>query len=436
MRFRYLMAAALTAAAGSLAVTPAFADAVADFYKGKRIQIIVGSGSGGGYDTYARLLARHYGRFIPGHPGFVVRNMDGAGSIVATNFVANVAPKDGTVIAGMQRNATMVEIMGQKGPKFKSAELNWLGSLADEAGACAIAKRSGIKSFEDVFTHSFNMGGTGPNDTEINPALINNVLGAKFRLIKGYPSTPPVHLAIQRGEVDGVCQSWASLSEQGGPGIRSGALIPIVQLTIKPVPELTKMGVPVIFDFIKPEHLQGGMSAEEAANYFKLVMGVRVMGRPFALAGGVPADRVKALKAAFIATAKDAKFKAEADKMHRDVELVTGDEIQAIVADMARTPKEQLAKLDDLLKFKGVSETAKVELPTHTGKVTKTGEGGRSVTVNAGGKAISTGISGSRTKVTVDGKAAKRDAIKEGMTCTVTLPSPGAKEAMKVDCKG
>ena len=128
------------------------------------------------------------------------------------------------------------------------------------------------------------------------------------------------------------------------------------------------------------------MSAEEATNYFKLVMGVRVMGRPFALAGGVPADRVKALKAAFVATAKDAKFKAEADKMHRDVELVTGDEIQAIVADMARTPKEQLAKLDDLLKFKGVSETAKVELPTHTGKVTKTGEGGRSVTVNAGGK--------------------------------------------------
>lgn len=436
MRFRYLMATALTVAAGSLAVTPASADAVSDFYKGKRIQIIVGSGAGGGYDTYARLLSRHYGRHIPGNPGFVVRNMDGAGSIVATNFVANVAPKDGTVIAAMQRNAAMVEIMGQKGPKFKSAELNWLGSLANEAGACAIAKRTGIKSFEDVFTRSFNMGGTGPNDTEMNPALINNLLGGKFKLIRGYPSTPPVHLAIQRGEVDGVCQSWASLSEQGGPALRRGDLIPVVQLTIKPVDELTKKGVPVIFDFITKERIPAGMSVEEATNYFKLIMGVRVMGRPFAVAPGVPADRVKALKTAFVATANDPKFTAEAAKMHRDVELVTGDEIQEIVAGMSKTPKEQLARLDDLLKFRGPTETTKVEMPKHTGKVTKAESGGRAITVSAGGKDVAAAISGSRTKVTIGGKSAKRDAIAVGMTCTVTLPSPGAKEAVKVDCEG
>lgn len=434
MRSSIFLAAAL-AVTGGLAPVSASADALADFYKGKRIQIIVGSGPGGGYDTYARLLTRHMGRHIPGNPGFLVKNMEGAGSIVATNFVANVAPKDGTVIAGIQRNAAMVEIMGQKGPQFKAGELNWLGSLANEAGACAIAKRTGIQSFDDVFKRVFVMGATGPNDTEINPALMNNTLGSKFKLIKGYPSTPPVHLAIARGEVDGICQSWASLSEQGAPGLKSGELIPIVQLSLKPVPELSAKGVPLIFDYIKEGNLAPGMTVDEVQNYFRLMMGVRVMGRPFAMAPGVPEDRVKAMRAAFVATAEDEKFKAEAAKQRRDVELVTGEEIQEIVAGMAKTPKDQLAKLDDLLKFKGVTETAKVELPTHTGKVTKVDGGGRTIAIDANGKEVSTGVSGSRTKVFIAGKADKRDSIMVGMTCTIELPMEGAKEATKVDCK-
>jgi len=119
---------------------------------------------------------------------FITKNMDGAGSIVVMNFVANVAPKDGTVIAALQRNLALVQIMGQKGPRFKAQEINWLGSLANEAGVCAIAKRTGVKSFEDAFTREFVMGGTGPNDTEIQPALLNNTLGTKLKLIKGMPS--------------------------------------------------------------------------------------------------------------------------------------------------------------------------------------------------------------------------------------------------------
>ncbi len=434
MRIRTITSVAAAAVAGSFAIMPATADPVADFYKGKRIEMIVGSGPGGGYDVYARMLTRHMGRHIPGNPGFVTRNMEGAGSIVATNFVANVAPKDGTVIGGIQRNAAMIEIMGQSGPQFKSQELHWLGSLANEAGACGIAKRTGITSFDEVLKRELLFGGTGPNDTEINPALINNLLGGKIKLIKGYPSTPPVHLAIQRGEVDGICQSWASLSEQGGPRIKSGDFIPVVQLTIKPVDELTKMGVPVIFDFVKPENLPAGMSVEEATNYFELVMGVRVMGRPFVVAPAVPADRVKALRAAFSATAKDKAFLDEATKMRRDVDLVTGDEVQAIVAKMAATPKERLARLDDLLQFKGVTQTAKVEQPKHTGKVTKS-EDGRTIAIDAGGKEVTTSISGSRTKVTIGGAEAKREQIQVGMTCTITLPDASAKEAANVDCK-
>mgnify|MGYP002630709829 CR=1 FL=1 len=435
MRTWHLITTA-AAACGLFAAGPASADAVSDFYKGKRIQVLVGSGPGGGYDVYSRMLARHMGRHIPGNPGFLVKNMDGAGSIVMANFVFNVAPKDGTVIAGLQRNAAMVEIMGQKGPKFKSKDLNWLGSLADEPGACAIATRTGITSFEEVFTRTFIMGGTGPNDTEINPALINNALGAKFRLIKGYPSTPPIHLAIERGEVDGICQSWASLSEQGGPSLRSGVLKPIVQLTIKPIPELTKLGVPVIFDIIKTgQHLGAGVTQEEATAYFKILMGVRVMGRPFALAQKVPADRVKAMRVAFEAMTKDPKFLAEAKKLKRDVELVTGEDIQKIVEDMSAQPTSALAKLEDILKFKGPTQTAVVVQPKFTGTISKIIEGGRKIAVTVDGKEMTTGISGSRTKVTVGGKKAKRGDLKEGQNCVVTLPNEGAKDAAKVDCK-
>lgn len=438
MRFRTLVtSAAVAAGCGFLAAPPASADAVADFYKGKRIQLMVGSGPGGGYDTYARMLSRHMGRHIPGNPGFTVKNMEGAGSIVMANFVFNVAPKDGTVMAGMQRNAALAEIMGQQGPKFVSKDINWLGSLADEPGACAIATRTGIKSFDEVFTRSFIMGGTGPNDTEINPALLNNALGAKFRLIKGYPSTPPIHLAIQRGEVDGICQSWASISEQGGPAFRDGSFKPIVQLSLKPIPELQKQGVPLIFDVIKTgKYLAPGVTQAEAESFFKMLMGVRVMGRPFAVDGKVPADRVTALRVAFNNMAKDPQFTAEAQKLRRDVDLVTGEEIQQIVTDMASTPKATLARLDDMLKFKGPTTQAKVEMTKHTGKITKSEGDGRNLTLDAKGKPVTTGVSGSRTKVFIGGKAADRKDVKAGMECTFELATPDAKEASKVDCKG
>jgi hypothetical protein len=206
-------------------------------------------------------------------------------------------------------------------------------------------------------------------------------------------------------------------------------------LTIKPIPELSKQGIPTIFEVIKDgKHLAPGVTAEEATAFFNMLMGVRVMGRPFAVAAGVPADRVKALRAAFVTTAKDPKFQAEAKKLKRDVDLVTGEEIQAIVEKMAATPKPVLTKLDDMLKFKGPTQTAKIEMSKHTGKLAKIVDGGRRIVVNANGKDVTAGISGSRTKITVGGKAAKRSAFKEGMTCTVTA-APGSKEAANVDCK-
>ncbi len=428
-----------TALAGALvlglAATPAVAQSVADFYKGKRITMYVGSSPGGGYDTYARLIARHIGRFIPGNPKFTVKNKVGAGSIVVANFVYNVAPQDGSVMVALQRNLPLVEIMGgQKGVKFESSKFHWLGSLANEAGVCAVDKRTGIKSFEETFTKPVIMGGTGPNDTEITPALLNNTLNTKFQLIKGYPSTPPAHLAIQRGEVDGICQSWSSFKAIAGSYYTDGNMVPIVQLSLKKHPELTKLGVPLVFEYITKKYVAPGLKVEDVTSYFRLLMASKAMGRPFAVGPGVPADRVKALRAGFTAMAKDPKFLADAKKQKREVNLVTGAEIQGIIKKMAATPKAVLAKLDGLMKFRGKTKIAKVEMLVHTGKVTKTKKGGRRILIDYKGKEVTAKVSGSRTKVTLDGKKAKRKKIKAGMTCTFTYPGVGT-EAKKIDCK-
>ena len=418
-----------------LAATPVVAGAVADFYQDKRITMYVGSSPGGGYDTYARLITRHIGRFIPGNPKFTVKNKTGAGSIVVANFVYNVAPQDGSVMVSLQRNLPLVEIMDtQKGPKFDSSKFNWLGSLANEAGVCAVATRTGIKSFDEVFTKPVLMAGTGPNDTEITPALLNNTLNTKFQLIKGYPSTPPAHLAIQRGEVDGICQSWSSFKAIAGSYYTDGHMIPILQLSLKKHPEMAKLGVPLVFEYITKDRVAPGLKVEDVTSYLHLIMAAKAMGRPFAVGPGVPADRVKALRAAFEAMAKDPKFLADAKKQRREVNLVTGAEIQGIIKKMAATPKSVLAKLDGLMQYRGKAKMAKIVMLVHSGKVTKTKKGGRRIYIDYKGKEVKAKVSGSRTKVTIDGKKTKRKKIKVGMTCTFTYPGAGM-EATNVDCK-
>lgn len=412
---------------------PSHADAISDFYKGKTITVYVGSGAGGGYDTYARMMGRHMGRLIPGKPDFVVKNMDGAGSIIAANYVYNVAPQDGTVIGALQRNAPIVQIMGQKGPQFEATRFNWLGSFNNEVGIMAVAKRTGITRFQDLYAKEVLFGSTGPNDTEFYPALVANTLAVKVRLIKGYPSTPPTHLAMERGEVDAISQSWASFQAQSNM-YSKGDMVLLAQISLKPLPELKAKGVPLLMDLIDANHLQPGYTKDEVETLFRLLMATKTMGRPYALGPKVPADRVKALRTAFNKTAEDPKFAEEANRQSRDLSLVTGEEIQDIVAKMAAAPKDVLKKLEYVSQWHGPVKVAKVEIPKHTGKVTDTGKGGRKITIDASGKKVQAGVSGSRTKVRIGGKDAKRSAIKAGMTCTIALP-PGSKEAQMIDCK-
>ena len=410
------------------------ADEVADFYKGKRIKMIIGSGPGGGYDTYARLVGRHLGRHVPGNPKFLAQNKNGAASIVATNFIMNVAPKDGTVVGGVQRTIALVQLTGRKGPKYNAADIEWLGSLAKEAGVCAVATHAGVTKFEDAYTKKFAMGGLGQNASEFWPALFNNLLGTQFRLIKGYPGTPQLHLAIQRKELDGVCQSWASFREVGGKYVADGNIKPLVQVALQPDPDMQKLGVPMLTDLISAENLAKGQNVEDVRTFFKLTIVPTVMGRPFMMAKGVPKARLDAMRKGFYAMVKDPLFLADAKKLRRKVQLVTGEEIGEMVEELAKTPKSKLAALNDHFKFKGKVEKVVLPIIVHAGKVIKIQRKGRRITIDYNGKKRRANVSGSRTAVTLDGKKVKRGKIKKGMNCTFHYYGHKTR-AKKIDCK-
>jgi tripartite-type tricarboxylate transporter receptor subunit TctC len=434
---RNFTSAALAAIIGSaVAAGPAAADEIADFYKDKQVKIIVGSGAGGGYDTYARLVERHLGRHIPGNPSIITQNMTGAGGVRAANYVENVAPKDGSIIAGMQRGVALVQMMGQKGPKFKAADLNWLGSLAKEAGVCALATRTGVKSLSDTFRgdKQYTTGGTGPNSTEFWPALLRNTMAANFKLIRGYPATPQIHLAIDRGELDGVCQSWASFKVQSKEALEAGTIKPLVQISLHPDKEMTALGVPMLEEFLRPDNMAQGVSLEDAKLFFRLTVIPPVMGRPFAMASGVPDDKVKVMRKAFAAMVKDPQFLADAKKLKRDVEFVDGEEIQEILKDLSKTPTSKMAALNEAFKFRGPVEQVVLPIVRDTGKVVATKRKGRKISIDVGGKKSSASVSGSRTKVMIDGKKAKRGAVKVGMTCTFVYYGNNT-QAKELDCK-
>jgi tripartite-type tricarboxylate transporter receptor subunit TctC len=426
--------ASCVAAATAIVSAPALADPIADFYKGKTMKVIVGSAPGGGYDTYARTTARHLRRFIPGEPNLIVQNRPGAASINAANFVYTVAPQDGSVIAAIQRGAPILQIMGEKGPKFEATKFQWLGSLNSDAGALYVWHTAKVQSFKDAFKNPVFFGSSGPNDTEFYPALANNLLGAKFALIKGYKSAPMIRIAMERGEVEGISQTWASVKAGHPTWVPEGKIKPLVQVTLKPVKDLTKMGVPMMMDFVTREHVLPEYSVEDARAVFKLMLTGKTLSRPYAYGPKVPKERVIFMRAAFMKMANDPKFVADAKKEHRDVDPISGEEMQKVMEELSKTPKQVLANAKELIKFKGITKQAKIHLVKVTTKVTKLERKGRTMFFMHDGKEIKTKISGSRTKITIGGKKAKRSKVEVGMTCTFSMPKMGA-ESTNVDCK-
>ena len=416
----------LFAFCGVLAASTAFAqDPTADFYKkNNTIRLLVGSEAGGGYDGYSRLLARHLGRFIPGNPTIVVQNMPGAGGIVAANYLYNAAPKDGTAMAQVQRLVPFVQIMGEPGPQFETAKFNWLGSLASEVTTCVSWHTSPVKTFEDLKKTELIVGGSGPNDTESVPALLNNVLGTKFKIISGYPSSTAVTLAVERGEVHGICSSYSSLSSRNANWFKDKKINILVQASTQKHPEMPN--VPLALDLATNPEDKALLEFNDAR---------LAIGRPFMLPPGVPPERVKALRTAFNQMVKDKQFLADAAKEKRELDVVNGDDMQQLLERLSKTPKALVERLADAIKYKGPTIKANIKVETTDGSIAELQNGGRKVVFKLkDGKTFTAGVSGSRTKVKVAGKDAQRDDLKVGQNCAFAAPADG-QEASLIDCK-
>ncbi len=329
---RRLTSSSLCIAALSLAfANHANADVVADFYRGKTVTVIVGYTAGGGYDLYARALARHMGKHLPGNPNFIVQNITGAGSLNAANHIYNVSPKDGTAFGTFGRGIAMEPLIGTATKaQFDATKFTWLGSGTNEVSLCATWHTSPVKTWADALKTTFTVGGEGAgSDPDTFAALVRNVFGAKLKLVSGYHGTTDIILAIERGEVDGRCGwSWSSLKSTRPNWLAEKKINYLVHMSETKAPELPD--IPLISDFANDRQKQ----------ILKIVLSRQTMGRPFTAPPSVPEDRKQALRKAFDDTLRDPAFLDEAHKLKLDVNPVSGAEVDKLVSDLYRTPKD------------------------------------------------------------------------------------------------
>src|SRR6266581_4373739 len=317
--------AAMTAlVASTMAPSMQAQDSVAQFYRGKQINLFVGSTAGGGYDSYARLLARKFSSYIPGNPVIVPQNMPGAGSNKLAGYIYSVAPKDGTAIGAIFSGAIVQPLFGDP-VQHDPSKLIYLGTANIEAFLCLVRTDAPVKAFQDAFEKELILGSSNEGgSTRDFAAMLNNVLGAKFRLVTGYPGSNEIILAIERNEVQGACGiGWSSVAPQRARLLESGRTHIIAQLASRGHREMNRMGIPLAIDFAK---------SDEDRRVIDLIYRQLVFGRPYILPPGVPADRVAALRKAFMDTFRDPEIIAEAARMQLDIDALSGDEVQAEVA--------------------------------------------------------------------------------------------------------
>jgi tripartite-type tricarboxylate transporter receptor subunit TctC len=314
---------AILAALLALSPLAASADdkAVAEFYAKRTVTIAVGFSPGGNYDLYARLVSRHIGRHIPGHPTVIVQNMPGAGSRRLANTLANVGPHDGTMIGLPNQGIAMDQALGTEGVKFDARKFQWVGSPIEDNNVFWGWHTNPVKTIEDAQQREFVVGATGPGSpTTYYPRIMNDLLGTKFKVVSGYPGSNELDLAIEKEEVGGRVVSWTSLKITSD-WIATGKAIVMLQFGLRKSSELPSVRM-----------LQDLAANRKHREIFDFLCLVPAMGRPFFLPPGVPAERVEAVRRAFATTMKDPEFVAEAKRAKLDVAPLTGDEINQIVA--------------------------------------------------------------------------------------------------------
>ena len=334
--------AALSLAACALTL-PAMAEPIEDFYRGKTMQMIIRSqAGGGGYDSYARLLARHIGRNIPGNPKVTPVNMPGGGGIVAANFVAKAAPKDGTVLTIVSQGLAVDQSLGLN-PSFQAdlREFNWIGNMSDSNQILAVWHTSQTKTFEDARKRVTTIGTTQAGSiSQQLTAFYNNVLGAKLKIVFGYPDGHDVDMAMQRGEVEGRgTNTWASYVSISPHFVNDKLITPLLQVGLQKDPALPH--VPLLREM--------GRSPDDQAILDFMSKAVAV-GRPIATTPGVPAERVEALRRAFDATLKDPIFIKEAEKERAEISPMTGAQLAQIIKELIEAPTEIKVRVKDVIQ--------------------------------------------------------------------------------------
>ena len=328
---------------GAWTAAPAAAQSVADFYRGKQLTVMVGSSPGGGYDTIARLVARHIVNHLPGNPGVVVKNTPGGGSITMTNRIFRVAPQDGTVIGLVQRGVLLSQLTKQPNVQYDLTKLHWIGSVSPEISLVVSWYTSQIRTLQDLFSKELIVGGTGAtSDLEASARLLNATIGTRFKIISGYPGQADVALAMERGEIQGTADwAWSEIRTRHAELLEQKKINLLLQNSLRKSPDLPD--IPLAIDFFKND---------TDRKVGELYFGVKGVARPILAGPGVPADRLEALRTAFMALRDDADFKADAETVGVDVDPTPASKIEDYIKLTTQASPDVAGRLTEILNPK------------------------------------------------------------------------------------
>ena len=333
---------ALVAAFG-MSVGCARAEVANEFYRGKQIRLVIGNAVGAEYDLGGRLLARHLARHIPGHPGIIVQNMQGAAGILASNYLYNAAPRDGTVIGSVSRNIPIQAALGRENLKTDPRQLGWIGGSGLPSRVCYVAQSSPITLPTDLFARELVVGGAGAGSAlSFVPIALQRVLHMKFRLVEGYRGIADAVVALQRGEVEGICHGYNALKTTQATLLRSRQIRLLLRAEEAPLADGTE--VPSVFDYV---------STEQQRQILRFIFAAVEFGRPYFAPPAVPQERIDVLRAAFAAVHADPEFRAEAESLQIDVTYRPPAALRKLVNDMFTTPKELVAQVKTIMPAPG-----------------------------------------------------------------------------------
>jgi tripartite-type tricarboxylate transporter receptor subunit TctC len=305
-----------------------------DFYAGKTVTITVSTGAGGTYDSIARLLARHMPHYLPGTPSMIVQNMPGAGNVLATNYMYNLAPKDGTSFATVNNAIPLNQVLDGRGVRYDTRRFGWLGSPGSYNSVLMVWKSAGARSFKDVTEREITVGGTGAGSSNIIlPTAMNAVLGAKLKIVLGYKDVAELYLAVERGEIQGFTTSYTGALIDRPEWFSQNKIDIVAQIGAKRHPALPD--IPLITELAR---------SDEQREILKLISSPNALGEPFLAPPDLPPDRLALLRQAFARSMKDEGFVAEMQKLHIDIDMVSAEEVTRIVKETIEQPPEIVAK--------------------------------------------------------------------------------------------